>query len=621
MQSTGTSVIDGDDENDNVTNTGLTFKRLDVAAVAEAILPPKINDVILRGTSWAIANDRVFSELVAAGDQLRPISTQGANQIEIQFSEHVRKKLANGTISDIASTTTDGNLLLKLEQSVRDGDSVINSTVAATSFSYNATTHVGTWTFPTLVDGKYAIHLLSPTPEQAGIVDATGEALDGDWTNDDNGTPDNPADDAPRAFEVGDGTEGSEGNAFRLHFALLGADFNGDGYVDGTDFLIYQATVSSTTDLRADANGNGVVDSADLDAWEDNQGDFLPLRKIGGADLNDDEIVDGFDIAMWENGFGGGIAGDVDGDGDSDGADFLMIQRVMDDFSVWYVDPTPAVAAATIGAAPQVTNVYVSGSLSTHSVANFSQVVGSGQQLRTVPVGGADTISIVFSENVNVAPDSLLVVGLETGNVPTLAEFSYNPTMQMATWRFENWALRDQYVLSLADSVTDVDGNWLDGEWTNPESITTVNSAVSEFPSGDGVAGGRFNFVMTLLPGDANGDAIVNSADYAIFLANAGAQTGKKFVHADFDGDGDVDGDDYDLGAATDGTNFQTLWMRADLDGDFDVDADDIDVIAQNGNMTGATWADGDLNGDGVVDMDDLDLAYAQYGIALSVVS
>jgi subtilisin family serine protease len=37
MQSTGVKVVDGDDENDNVTNTGLSFKRLDIAAALKAV--------------------------------------------------------------------------------------------------------------------------------------------------------------------------------------------------------------------------------------------------------------------------------------------------------------------------------------------------------------------------------------------------------------------------------------------------------------------------------------------------------------------------------------------------------------------------------------------------------
>jgi hypothetical protein len=278
-------------------------------------------------------------------------------------------------------------------------------------------------------------------------------------------------------------------------------------------------------------------------------------------------------------------------------------------------------AFATIGAAPQVANVIISGSTSLHAAFSFDTVDGSGSQLATVPVGGADTISIVFSENVNVAADSLIVIGLRTGNLPELADFTYDALSHTATWRFEGWALGDQYVLALSETVTDEDGNWLDGEWTNPASITTTNSLVSEFPSGDGDAGGWFNFVMTLLPGDANLDAVVDYDDLFILMWDTGRLIDQRFIDADFDGDGDVDANDYYMLNANYQQDFQNLWLLGDFDGDFDVDAFDVDVIADNGNMTGATWADGDLNGDGTVDMADLDLAYAQYGLALSVVS
>jgi len=36
--------------------------------------------------------------------------------------------------------------------------------------------------------------------------------------------------------------------------------------------------------------------------------------------------------------------------------------------------------------------------------------------------------------------------------------------------------------------------------------------------------------------------------------------------------------------------------------------------------MTGATYADGDLNGDGTIDVADVDLAFAQFGLGLSLV-
>jgi len=50
--------------------------------------------------------------------------------------------------------------------------------------------------------------------------------------------------------------------------ALADGDYNFDGIVDGSDFLVWQNTVGSTVDAAADGNGNGIVDAADLAIWE-----------------------------------------------------------------------------------------------------------------------------------------------------------------------------------------------------------------------------------------------------------------------------------------------------------------------------------------------------------------
>jgi hypothetical protein len=573
----------------------------------------KLTNVTLLGTGWTGLGPISFASRVVTdapdqggsqGQQLRPIATQGVNQIQIQFNENIAKRGTNGV--DSAVTTSDGNLLLELHQSVRNANgSVTNAIVSSTGFSYNS--GVGTWTFPTLPDGKYAIHLKSATTGVAGVVDVAGLRLDGDYVNQTNSTPDNFIDDPlPTSFVVGDNVEGSVNNEFRFHFALLAADYNGDGIVTVAD--------GSGGDGNGDGVSGGAAD-ASLRVSQTTAGAALPLRKLGGADMVDNDKVDSADLAQWRMSFALSGNGDVDGDGDTDGNDFLIWQLRLGSQSSWYVSPGAGAAQAVVGDfAPWITNVIVSGSQSTHTPYSFDGVDGSGEQLRTVPVGGADTITIVFSENVNVGPESLYVFGMRTANVPTLAEFSYDSVTHAASWRFGTWALGDHYLLVLPDDVTDVDGNALDGEWTNPAALTTTNAAVSEFPSGDGDPGGWFTFTMSLLPGDANLDGEVNIGDFGILQSNWGG-AGMLFEDADFNGDGSVNANDFSLLSYNYLQNLQAVnFIRGDVDSNGVVDGSDLTIIWQNAGMTGATYADGDINEDGTVNQSDLDLALEQYG-------
>lgn len=442
------------------------------------------------------------------------------------------------------------------------------------------------------------------------------------------------ADDSHRQFLTGDGTAGASGGVFRLNFGLLAGDYAGNGYVDGSDYLLYQQLLGAGWSA-ADGNGDGATNGGDGTVWTNNFGNFLAMNAIAfPADLIDDDRIDSKDLAVWKAAFALTGNGDITGDGVTDGADFLLWQQLVGAHTAW--DPNLSVisASATVigDFAPRIAKVIISGSHSTHAAFAFDVVDGSGRQLATVPVGGADTISIVFSEDVNVSAGSLLVVGLRTATLPTLAEFAYNAATHTAVWRFEGWALADQYALSLADAITDVDGNWLDGEWTNPNRIYQTggsgayfqNAAISEFPSGDGAPGGAFNFVMTLMPGDANLDGVIQALDFSILSANYGGAINKIFSQGDFNGDGAVNGADFSILQDTFNLNMQTLQIWADFNGDFKVNDDDLMIIANNAGMTGAAWADGDLNGDGEVTMEDLDLALAQFGaggLFLSVVS
>lgn len=74
------------------------------------------------------------------------------------------------------------------------------------------------------------------------------------------------------------GTSSDDGAIYQLdNFRLIteitndSADFDGDGDVDGADFLAWQrgfGTLSGATSSQGDANNDGAVDAADLDVWQ-----------------------------------------------------------------------------------------------------------------------------------------------------------------------------------------------------------------------------------------------------------------------------------------------------------------------------------------------------------------
>jgi len=549
---------------------------------------PTVTNVKLRGSSWAQAVDHAFDDLVAEGKQLRPIPAAGVNTIEIAFSEHV---LMNGS-----------ELVLALTERLANG-SATNSTLTPDDFSYDVPTHTATWTFNTdLDDGKYAIHLAD------SITDTGKNRLDGEWDNGayaDHGTTDDYSDDVARTFSVGNGVEGSVDNEFRLHFALLAYDYTGDGVVDSADTTEWQRQINQgIDDPAADANGDGLVNASDNPATSA-QGHKLPLLP-GGGDFNDDEYVGAADIFKFIYFPNMSI----------DAPDYSNLYL---DQSAWYQGDsgvTPTVNAN----APKVSDVVVSSSSSTsgHTPYSFAGVVGTGAQLGTVPVGEADTVTIVFSESVNVSADSLRVIGLREVERPELVEFNYDTNTHAGTWKFTNWIPNDHYMLSLSDTVTDVDGDYLDGEWTNPESVNSTNSSglISTFTTnnGNGAEGGAFKFVITLLGGDYSLDNTIAQADLDKVLLSWGIITDTSFANGDFNGDGQHSQDDLDPALLYWGINLQDLTIVGNGSGSYTVSITDLQLIASNFNTTNAT---GDLNGDGQVDLDDFEIGFALFVIDL----
>jgi hypothetical protein len=159
---------------------------------------------------------------------------------------------------------------------------------------------------------------------------------------------------------------------------------------------------------------------------------------------------------------------------------------------------------ATGGAneSPRVSSVKVSGTewsepflevVDTDAIDLGYKIPGGPGQLDTLPWTNINEVHITFSENVVVNASQISLHGVNIANYG--GTFSYNAATFTATLLLPAALGADKLVVHVDDTITDLGGNKLDGEWTN---------ASSAYPSGNGTAGADFNFRFNVLPGDAN---------------------------------------------------------------------------------------------------------------------
>jgi hypothetical protein len=202
----------------------------------------------------------------------------------------------------------------------------------------------------------------------------------------------------------------------------------------------------------------------------------------------------------------------------------------------------------------------------------YSFPVGNGSQLGTVPVGGANTIEIAFTEDVLVDGNELILTGVSGGSTTdyssSLSYLGFDDITDTASWKYNPTPglPTDQFELFLPDfAVEDFSGTLLDGDFHNPTAryqlfLPPVHTySGSTFPSGDGSPGGGFTFYFTILAGDEDHDNDVDGVDlsaitqgFDVLGINDNAFTndvsptiaGIELSGGDFDGDGDIDGTD-----------------------------------------------------------------------------
>lgn len=478
--------------------------------------PPTVADVRIGGTSWTGRAPVSYRDnnLVGSGIQLTPIAAIGVDFVDIVFSEPVTE------------VTADDLVILRSTGSEVYADSVtFNPDSDPTTYDYRFALDLSSLPQAWLETDKYALVLNS----DGSIQDGSGNVLDGDWVN-----PIDPLAETSDTFETGG--DGTAGGAFKFNFSVFPGDYAGN-YVeslssytqDAADYTVWRDSLGEVgPNLAADGDGNGVIeDPADWQVWKSHFGNKIEVP--WPADFVADGFVNLTDYGVLKSTYGSTteLTADADGSGAIGVGDYLIWAEFAGQKNPWiYELPEPSWSwtAPTYlpDQAPQVTNVALSGSTSAHPEFEFDGVVGSGEQLRSVPVGGIDTIRITFSEEVFVESGNLTIVGMEGQTIPDISQLTYDVETHSATWVFDDTLDIGQYLIRLSDEVHDLDNDALDGEFTNPWSVAEAAGYASTFPSGDGTAGGEFRFRFTNLTADYNGNNVVESTDDDVWFAHLG---------------------------------------------------------------------------------------------------
>lgn len=204
------------------------------------------------------------------------------------------------------------------------------------------------------------------------------------------------------------------------------------------------------------------------------------------------------------------------------------------------------------GTGPNVTGVNVSSSLwdadfidyleaNSLGESGYAIPVGDSSQLDPLPWNNIDRIHITFGEDVSVDAADLSISGVDV-TAYEVSGFTYDSQSYTATWTLAHEIAADRVFLDLGgdglDPVSNITGAVLDGEWTDAQST---------FDSGNGTAGGDFEFRFNVLPGDVSQSGGVSGADVTSTWFLSGRSTGDAGYDPfrDVDGSGLIDASDY----------------------------------------------------------------------------
>jgi hypothetical protein len=190
--------------------------------------------------------------------------------------------------------------------------------------------------------------------------------------------------------------------------------------------------------------------------------------------------------------------------------------------------------AALDRVAPAIGDVRLRGRTWDAGLPFQSLLADSNSRFDSLSWPDVDQVQVVFGEDVDVGPKDLTLFANNQA-APATAEFQFDPATRTATWTLDTPLQTGGFLLQIDDRVSDRAGNGLDGEWT-----------MGAGQSGDGSAGGQFQFRFNVLVGDATDDGNVGADDISLVQGAVGINLGEPgySVSVDIDGDGRITSSD-----------------------------------------------------------------------------
>ena len=272
--------------------------------------------------------------------------------------------------------------------------------------------------------------------------------------------------------------------------------------------------------------------------------DYGFVAAVGGLSLLDQESEFLFSIQLTVDGSFVPSAETVVGEVVRDGFDGNIL--VVSDASQQAIDLEdldfgPGFTLLGDSTAPTVLDVKIaSSSWSSQFKSEVDPADGLGvllegaDQLRNLTWTQLDTLIVKFSEDIGdfTAADFSLVGVNVADYAAAVSSVSYDPGTYAATINLSSSLNADKVLLQINDGVSDLSGNSLDGDWIDNLSIQ----------SGDGTAGGDFNFRFDVLPGNVLDNDFVGALDVLEVNANTLTFAGLPGYDPfrDLDGDGFV---------------------------------------------------------------------------------